>query len=177
MSLTVFEDIQYEPWGGYTDPRLPTRVWKGRVLATGDASGGDISAFLRFNLAGVERLDSFFSLEEMYMDLSINATIIILFETRNFGSIKTGIRPVSMAVNNANTTGTRSGMSVNGKQFLPAFLGQQITKSTLMEIIWQYDNVLGDTGAFWAGGYVWGPRSASALNGGIVRPDRGVFPQ
>lgn len=176
MAITAVQDVTYEPWGGYEDPRLPTRVWKGRIQVTGDASGGDISAFLRFNLAGVERLDSFYSLEELWMSLTETTAVVVRFQTRNFGSIQTGIRPISTGINNAVTQGPGVGMSTNGNLFLPAFLGQQVTKSTLLEMVFDYNNVLNDVGVFWAGGYTWGPRSASAPNGGIVRPNPGLFP-
>jgi len=176
VAVTEIVDVEYEPWGGYDDPRLPTQVWKGRIFVTGDASGGDISAFLRFNLANAPRLDRFFSMEELYLRTGSQVAETVLMETRNFGSVRTGTRLVSTALSLVVTEGVSAGFNViSMRDSVPVFLGQQVNTGNLMEIIWQWDNVDTITMTIWAGGYVWGPRSASAKNGGIVRPSPGLF--
>lgn len=175
MALTTVDDIQYEAWGGYVDPRLPERVWKGQILSTGDATGGDLNAFLRFHQAGGERLDNYFSLEEMYIRTSSNVAGDFVFESRNFGSVRTGIRPMVIKIS-LEATEAPSAAEVTPRITFPKFLGQMVFRGTLLELVWITNNVDGEVTTIWAGGYAWGPRSASAPNGGIVRPDPGLFP-
>ncbi len=173
MSVIGVADITYEPWGGFDDPRLPTRVWRGKIQTTGDASGGLLSQFLRFNLAGNERLDNYFSLEELFV--STNGSLEgPRFETRNFGAFKVGVRDVAYALNFAATDTGEAGADPQIRIW-PLFMGQQVFTGTVLEIVTLRDNVTTVIHDMWAGGYVWGPRSASAKNGGLQRPPSGLF--
>lgn len=176
MSVTAIADVSYESWGGYDDPRLPIKIWKALLILTGDASGGTINAFFRFNLAGVERLDNFFSLEEIYVDVRQALAVNVAVEARNFGSVKTGVRVAGWLLR-VDTT-QAGGAKMNSRDstgIVPAFLGQQVFRSTPLELFMTYLNVDTIVSVIWVGGYVWGPRSASAKNGGILRPPSGLF--
>lgn len=178
MAITDIVDVSYESWGGYEDPRLPTRIWNADASILGDASGGNVSAFMRFNLAGNARLDQHFSLEEFwYDDPATGVAITVKLETRNFGSVQTGIRNIDISFNTAlNSAGVGLGMNLDrGPVLKPIFLGQQVSEGTPLEIVTIYPVVDGDTVNIWAGGYVWGPRSVSAPDGGIIRPVQGLF--
>lgn len=176
MAITAVADVTYEAWGGHLDPRLPVRVWKGLLNLTGDASAGNISAFLRFNLAGVERLDHYFSLEEYWVDSSATSATTYSLQARNFGSVQTGVRGVNLRVRlEGNSAAVRVGMDMEEPLKLPIFLGQQVSRSTLLEIVTILPNVDLQTDNIWLGGYDWGPRSPSAPDGGISRPNPGLF--
>lgn len=176
MAVIGLEDIQYEPWGGFRDRRLPERIWKGKVATTGDLTGGTLSSFLRFNPSGSERLDLYFSLEEIYVRNSSAATAtVMLFETRNFGSFKTGIRFVSLILDVILTDAGVAQSARTKSAIPPIFMGQQVFTGTAQEIVLVEDNVNGQLTDLWAGGYVWGPRSASAPDGGLLRPNPGLF--
>lgn len=179
MSVVEVADVQYESWGGYADPRLPQRVWKGRVTAAGDVSGGTVSMFLRFNLAGGERLDTHFSLEEFFFDSGALTTAFTgTLEARNFGSVQTGTRPIKNTFTAIAITAGGTGMNpAQRDQNLPLFLGAQVFRSTLLELVVIFPNTNGVTSNVWFGGYAWGPRSVSAPNGGIIRPVPGLFTQ
>ena len=176
MAITAVEEVTYESWGGYDDPRLPSRIWRGKLQTTGDGTGGEISAFLRFNLASSERLDNYYSLEELYMRKGGAENEGPLFETRNFGSFKVGVRFVAAGLSflTVDTAGTAIDPT-EVRALLPLFMGQQIFTGTSLEIVVIIDNVSGNLFDLWAGGYVWGPRSASAKNGGLQRPASGLF--
>ena len=175
MAITAVEEVTYESWGGYDDPRLPSRVWRGKIQTTGDSSAGRISQFLRFNLADSQRLDNYFSLEEIHMRTS-GGDESPLFQSRNFGAFRIGVRFVSVRLPLVGTdTGTSAENPLDTRALLPVFLGQQIFTGTAMEVVLQVDNVNGVVHDLWCGGYVWGPRSASARNGGLMRPPAGIF--
>lgn len=175
MAVTVFEDVQYESWGGFEDPRLPTRLWTGRVSGTGDGTGGDLSLFIRLNPSTSIRLDSYFSLEEIYLDTDDAIAQQPNFQSRNLGSFKTGLRDVTMRLDNIASEGPTVAMSTGVMNMLPIFLGQQVLTGSLTELLVILDNTTGITMTVWMGGYVWGPRSPSAPNGGLIRPAPGLF--
>ena len=175
MAITAVADVTYESWGGYDDPRLPARIWRGKLAVTGDNTGGTISAFLRFNLAGAQRLDSYYSLEELYQRTN-GLTESPRFESRNFGAFKIGVRFATFRaiLNNTDGSGAAPNPTEN-RGILPLFLGQQIFTGTAMELVMIFDNVDTILYDLWMGGYVWGPRSASAKDGGLLRPPSGIF--
>lgn len=176
MAITDIADVAYESWGGYDDPRLPSRIWKSKTIVTGDASGGNISAFARFNLAGDERLDQQYSLEEIWLENggAIQATFVL--QTRNFGSVVTGTRPITLPIRTIGASITIGAPQLPELgQLLPIFLGQQVFRSTALEIVVLLDNIEDEVSSIWLGGYSWGPRSVSAKNGGLVRPNPGLF--
>jgi len=123
----------------------------------------------------VERLDSFFSLEEVYIDSSSTVQKLASLEVRNIGSVQTGVRPLNYRLVLQATALGRVGMDTQNSLPWRVFLGQQVFRDTDMSVVLIDTNVSGNTTAFWAGGYVWGPRSASAKNGGIQRPAQGQF--
>lgn len=169
----MLTDVEYESWGGYDDPRLPERIWKGKIAVTGDASGGLISSFVRFSLAGAPRLDNFYSLEECWLRKAGSAEVPLL-DIRNFGSTKTGIKFNTLRLQLF--AGDNGILGQDTNRLVPSmFLGQQVVTSTPSEIVVQVDNVNGVVFDVWMGGYAWGPRSASAKNGGLQRPIGGIF--
>jgi len=178
VSVVTVEDVQYESWGGFDDPRLPSGIWKSLGAVLGDASGGNADVFARFNSAGVERLDRMYSLEEVHIHSTSSTGHLGLLQARNFGSVKTGVRQFSVRVLTQTTeAGTPGTSPEDAETAAKTFLGQQVFRTTPLEVVYILDNEDGITTTVWLGGYVWGPRSASAKNGGPLRPNPGHFPQ
>lgn len=174
MAVTDTQAVRYEAWGGYRDPRLPTRVWNARLSSTGDATGGDQSLFLIFNPANAERLDEAFSLEELYLASTSGVADDVLVEVRNLGSFKGGVRPISFVQGMPLSEAPNVGLNPQSR-ITPMWLGEQVLTTTESSVVVIKNNIDTVILTIWAGGYVWGPRSKSAPDGGYQRPREGVF--
>ena len=176
MSVASSQQVEYEPWGGYDDPRLPTRVWKQADSILGDASGGQRSLTFEFVNSDVVRNAELYSLEEVYIIDAQNADTDLGMIATNFGLARGGRREVAYTLT---VRGSDTGVAALSPQAIRAitgtFLGEQGLRSTAQQLTFQAANSNGNLFVVWCGGYVWGQRSLSAGNGGIMRPRDGVW--
>lgn len=177
MSVSDEEQIEYEDWGGFDDPRLPERLWKCLVQVTGDLSGGSRIVTMTIALATDERVPLFYSLEELYMFDTDAVSKDVGFIPNNLGSARIGSRIARMVFSLQGEVST--GLALLAGQNTLArggmFLGSQRDKLETTTLQWTTTNVDMALFAVWAGGYVWGQRSRSARNGGLLRPPNGLF--
>lgn len=176
MTVSQIVDVAYEHWGGYDDPRLPTRVWKMAGLVTGDLTGGQRNMVFRFVDSDAPRVSQSFSLEELYILDTDNVGKVCGITTTNFGEFGLLTRQLGLSVAIDATGGTQAGLDVLAAQAVRGiFLGSQRVSGVGMSITFQVVNINTATLQIWAGGYVWGQRSQSALQGGFQRPPNGIF--
>lgn len=176
MSVSTTAEIGYEHWGGYDDPRLPTRVWKMAATVTGDLSGGLRSLTFEFVNSDAPRVSQSFSLEELYILDFDNTTKRVDIRGTNFGVFRGLERTLGLSVSVPATAGSTSSLDVKDAEAIRGtFLGAQNVVGVQTALIFQLANSDTDEVKIWAGGYVWGQRSQSALKGGFQRPLNGIF--
>lgn len=178
MSVSEVEQIEYEDWGAYLDPRFPERLWKCRLEVTGDASGGNRILTMIIANAPDSRVPLFYSLEEVWILDTDETALVVTLQTNNLGSARTGPRPIVLGFNIVQMAGA-VGLSAQEADGLlkpgGLFLGSQRDNLTVTSLQWSIANRDGELFQMFAGGYVWGPRSRSAGNGGLQRPPNGLY--
>lgn len=176
MTVSVTVEVAYEHWGGYDDPRLPTRVWKMAGLVLGDATGGQRNLVMEYVNSGAPLIAQSFSLEELYVIDTDNVTKNMSITSTNLGSFGTLARQLGLSAVILSTGGTQAGLDIRYAQALRGtFLGGMRVEGASSSLTLQVANVDGAVLQVWAGGYVWGQRSQSAMRGGFQRPPNGIF--
>jgi len=171
MSIIAQLAIGYEFFPGFEDPSLPSGIWKGSMVAVGDASGGVVETDLVFSPIGPLNT-RYYSLDQAMATYSdgggdrLGTTSVI-----NLGQLQTRRYNGIMRL-----AADASSQQVQGRDwaFLPIFLGAQINPAATSLVSFKTVNTLNEILSFTAMGYFWQARAGNAP-GGPSRPVQGVF--
>lgn len=170
MSVIAQLAIQQFFFPGYEDPSLPSGIWKGSQIVTGDASGGFMEVDLLMSPIGP--LNTRFYSIDQFSAFQTGATAIAAhFIIINLGQLTDRRYDLPLVL-----SGDQTNVDPLGSQFafLPLFLGSQVNAAASALVAFVCQN--GDTEilTFNAMGYFWQARAGNAP-GGPSRPVQGVF--
>lgn len=179
VSIVEQVDIEYRHWGAYEDPRLPVGLWVGRGNVTGDGSGGLRTITLVFNPATAPLLSLAFSLEQVSIRDGDNVTKTLHLATSTLDPLAGQANTFEIGVDVVASQNSIALLSENGSRALRGlFLGRVSAELALqtagLSLIGT--NLSAPILRLSAQGYVWAARSQSAPNGGLLRPNPGLYP-
>lgn len=161
------------PFNGFTRPGLPAGSWVGVGSVVGDATGGVRRVRIPFNEAGVALDSRFYSIEQCSVFDARVTNSFVLILNQGFDDTPIG------AILNAFTMRLRAAAvqsAANTRDGLPQlFIGQQASTGAPSEILADFPNVDVTTAIFSCQGYFWTPRSILAPDGGLKRPQEGLY--
>jgi len=163
--------IVYRPFRGYDDPGLPRGTWLAVASVTGDGSGGIRRAIVLVSPAAHD--SRFYSLEQVSLFEGRNTDIDAMVSAEGFDDTPIGTKTNAVAVQGVADGAAAAGFT---RDSLPRrFLGQQ-GRTTAQTVI-QADIGNADGIVFVAAfeGYWWDPEAVNAPNGGIRRPQDGLY--
>jgi len=168
MTIGVAARATHLPFNGPDDPSLPSGIWNADIEVTGDASGGIMAVDVILANSG-ELIDSFFSLEQVGLQLDQDAGVNNSFFVANQDNLRSPGTPISSTFAQQMFTGAGDGRSGprGGADYLPYFIGKPpaAVAGAQMFLRWQATNtdLVAWRGHVW--GYVWGPRAISTPTG------------
>jgi len=169
--------IAIRPFRGYEDPGLPQGFWHFRLAALGDATGGQLSVAIRFQIVGRPSPSQLWSLDQLMINSTTSST-----------AISARLQVVNMdQVPAMGSTGALSdtySMELSPDTFgvalrrqlcqLPLFVGQPIDNNLNAGLQIDVPNVNALSLNVRAQGYFWGPGAINAP-GGVRRPVDGLY--
>lgn len=173
MAVTATETIRQRIWRGYDDPGLPVGMWAGWVQATGDVSGGDVSAHLDFDpveLSPNRRAGRFYNIEQLEMSQSASGNdaaqlLLVNWSIEINGAFTNREYVAQLSTTQAGT----SSLFLQNTLRRPIFLGQAAQRGVTASVRMVLDNVDSVVYIMWAEGYIWEGRSTQHP-GGLRRP-------
>lgn len=169
MTIAADTPIRRRPWPGYADPRLPTGMWVGEAIVTGDASGGLRFARLIFQEALAPQVSELWSLEQLSSNDTSNVSRSGTLQAINLD------RVVFAQLWGLRWEAGPSVAAVRLEQLrMPLMLGGPARGGLTASLDVFLDNVDGGILEMQAQGYIWGARSRSTP-GGPQRPQQGFF--
>lgn len=180
MVVTQTFPITRRPYAGLGVPGMPIGLWAVHSGVLGDGSGGTIHNILLFSGSTFQAANSLlYSLDQIYISsILAQDTQEGLMEVLGFDLLpQNGGTGGQFTWNRFVLAGVgqpRLGQALIGTSLpLPIFLGQPI-KGAQSRLLFEWENVVGDSLSVKAGGYYW---EAGAINaaGGPQRPAQGLF--
>jgi len=178
MSVITEQDVEYRGWGGFNDRRLPEGLWMTEGAIVGDASGGVRSVSLVFNPLGAPELSLAYSLEQIAIVDSDNVTKTGGLETAGMEPlVDNASMDIAIALSVIANGSGQALLSEGGYETVHGIFLGRVRRNVveLSGVTFRLANLLNATLTFAAQGYVWGARSWSAPDGGLLRPPRGLY--
>lgn len=176
MTVSDTFRIEYRPFSGFNDPRLPIAAYIAQGGSVGDVSGGSVLMAFQFSGTG-PRVSEMYNLEQLAVDTSADAADQLLMTTQGMDQLAP-TREASPQKWHFATVGDSVAESAVQLLFagsaLPVWLGAPNSEGEGSSLRFEFANTNLRLYAVTIQGYVWGPRSVLA-DGGPQRPLGGMF--
>lgn len=177
MSVSVDFRVDIRPYTAYEDPSFPIAAWIAQGGLAGDASGGTVFMFFRFQLDEDAQISELFNLEQISFDVTSATNRDFLLETVNMDTLSQNRRASPQRwqfITEGITTLAEGATELLKGSILPVWLGtpnREEGDAGLRILSANIDLMLY---AATLQGYMWGPRAILAP-GGPRRPVGGLF--
>jgi len=169
MSVALIVKVRRRSWNGYREQAFPTGYWIGAGRVEGDGTGGTALFVAVFNPGSAQKVNQWYSLEQLTMFDFENAPRAISVEANNFDDDILGIKAWMV---NSFSAGANAAIALQDSR-AGIFLGNQRASGTQLDIRLTKSNAAFNWDVIMEG-YIWGPRSLSAP-GGFQRPPTGIY--
>lgn len=172
MTVNTVAPIERRPWRGFDNPALPSGIWVGHVVSTGDGSGGDHIVSLVFRALASPLSGQIYSVEQFTMTCGATVNIEAQMFASGFDFLQAPHRVHGPRAWTCQLVPNPIACDVRflQTQMRSILLGQASHFGTATSNIGGIiPNVNAEGFSFSGGGYIWSPESALA-EGGPQKP-------